>query len=63
MCRVQSNEEKQTARQIHEFFLDIYYWGRRHIYYWGRIIFWGVDFRSYAEWLARRQYVINAIWR
>ena len=23
----------------------------------------GVDFRSYADWLARRQYVINVIWR
>ena len=23
----------------------------------------GVDFRSYADWLVRRQYVINVIWR
>ena len=23
----------------------------------------GVDFRSYADWLARRQYVINVVWR
>ena len=23
----------------------------------------GIDFQSYADWLARRQYVINVIWR
>ena len=29
----------------------------------GIIIFVGVDFRSFVDWLARRQYVINVIWR
>ena len=31
----------------------------RHRFVFRIIIFWGVDSRSYADWLARRQYVIN----
>ena len=27
------------------------------------IIFWGVDFRSYANWLVRPQYALNVISR
>ena len=29
-----------------------------YYYYFG-----GVDFQSYTDWLARRQYLINVVWR
>ena len=43
---------------------------RHRILKWARFLFllfssyfWGVDFRSYADWLACRQYTIDVIWR
>ena len=35
---------------------------RHRVLKWARFYFLGVDFQSYADWLVRRQYVINVIW-
>ena len=38
---------------------------RHRVLKWARFVHrinvWGIDFRSYTDWLARRQYVINVI--